>query len=155
VARLQLGREELERGACDMAAVARLAPRQSAERAELHRATSDLVVGRVIADLVDAVPEPIVRVQHGRVGMRLLGPPLILLGADEPPGLDQSRTSPAGIVAGNRLDERQVVGELLDADARRDLVGHSVGQRGPPGTQRTLPPAGTAAATGARRPGTR
>jgi len=104
----------------------RLGPGERTERAELNRAARDLVVGGVVADLVHAVAVTVVRVKFRRVTVRLLGPRPVLVGADETAGLVQPIERPTRIVPLDPLHQRQIVGELVELNPRRDLILHVV-----------------------------
>ena len=123
----------------------RMRPRRGV-RSRPHRLAEDAVIGRVVLHLVDAVAPPVEGAELRLVDVGALRIPLEPIAADEQAGRGELGARPSGIVPLDRFAEREVRRELVDADARRRLVGHAVGAHaGPPSVRRTgatLPAAG-------------
>jgi hypothetical protein len=79
-------------------------------------------------DLVDAVAEAVVRLQLGRVVVRLEAPPDRLAAGDLADQLGLG-AGPAAAFALERLDQRAVLGEEIQPLERGRLVGHRVGDQ--------------------------
>ena len=87
-----------------------------------------LVPGRVELDLVDAVAEPVVGAQHGRVLVGQPAPVLRLGGAGAAADLADLRLRPAGALAAQRVQHGRVVGYVVPGQ-RRGLVEDLVRRR--------------------------
>ena len=115
-------REAHEAGrARDVGARLGLAPRQRVQP-EADPLRHQLVPGRVEIDLVDAVPEAVVRLQRRLVLVRLTAPALGLCGAGEASDLADLLGRPLGAFAAQCLDQHAIGLEDVVAFERRGLV---------------------------------
>jgi hypothetical protein len=114
------------RRAGNMRAGLALAPRQRVQ-AVRERGAHELVVGRVVVDLVDAVAEAVVRAQDRRVlvGTHAVGEHVGIAG--QPPDGVGAVLGEAAALATEPLDERAVLAVGIEPLERRNLVLHLVG----------------------------
>ena len=125
-ARLGLARADVGGGARDVGARLVGAPRQRVQLL-LDAGAHERVPGGVELDLVAAVAEAVVGVQHRRVLVGL-DAPAHRLAAPERAGGAQALARPAAALALEALPQRRVVLEEVAALQRRDLVEDLVGR---------------------------
>ena len=94
-----------------------------------HRDIHQLVIGRVVLDLVDPVAVAVIRVQHRRVDVGQPAPLQRLRTSAEPTQFAHLGARPAGAFASQTVLQRRVV-RRVEVDQRRRLVEDVMGRDG-------------------------